>query len=236
MKFPVARYRACRALTGLLLLLLLAGCAADGGTANPLVRPFQYFSYANGEDIRDRCRPGTASRYRLIFNALYEQQVRSYDIVQAVNGRVGEQETRVFARGIGGEAEIGADGVKFKSDFHSVETITYHDLLDLDRALIDSGFEQPSREGLVLHSDEFYWIAMVCRDGVFKYNAWTKETSDIAGLPFLDVLLRGDSTGADVPPVKEPTMHIRGGRPRGGKYSDSLGYFSLQLDSNGLRL
>ncbi|MBL4739407.1 MAG: hypothetical protein COB20_06260 [SAR86 cluster bacterium] len=220
----------------LLALLFVTACSATGGPGNPLTRPFQYFSYLNGDDIRNNCSVGGPSKYRLVFNALYEQQVRAYDISQEFKADTGLQKTRVFSRGIGSEIDVSTKGLDFVSNLKSDEMIDMDTLISIDNALISVGFEQPAKEGLVLHSDEFYWIAMVCRDGNFKYYAWTKENADIANLPFIDVLSKADKTGSKVAEVKEPIIHIRGGRPRGGADTDSIGYFSLEVGNNGLKL
>ncbi|GLQ07692.1 hypothetical protein [Sneathiella chinensis] len=213
-----------------------AACAADGGTGNPIVRPFQYFSYANGDDIRALCEPGGTSRYRIIYNALYEEQVRTYDIVQAFGAGEGIQETRVFRRGLGGQVDIYSDGVDFRSNFHSRVPLDLDDLVAIDRALIEAGFEAPTRNGLKLHSDEFYWIAMVCRDGVFKYQAWTKRTTDLADLPFVEVLSPHDETGVKVAPPVEPVFQHRGARPTNSRDMSSSSYFSMEVGDNGLKL
>ncbi|MEH6402757.1 MAG: hypothetical protein V7750_05245 [Sneathiella sp.] len=220
----------------LLALVSLTACSATGGPGNPLTRPFQYFSYLNGDDIRNSCAPGGQSQYRLVFNALYEQQVRSYDITQGYGEDVGLQKTRVFSRGFGSEIDVSTSGLDFKSSFKSDENIDLEALVSLDKALVSAGFEEPAMEGLVLHSDEFYWIAMVCRDGNFKYYAWTKEIADIAALPFIEALSGADKTGSEVAEVKEPIIHTRGGRPRGSGDTDSIGYFSLEVGDNGLKL
>ncbi len=218
-------------------LLLLASCAADGGTGNPLARPFQYFSYVNGDDIRKSCTEGGESRYRLVYNALYEEQVRTYDIRQAFGSKTGEQETRVFSHGIGGQFDVGRQGVDFKSNFRSVEPVSYENLLAIDKALISSKFERPTKNGQILHSDEFYWVGMVCRDGQFKYYAWTQQETDIANLPFLEVMSKADTTGAAIQQFKIPIIHDRGGRSSGGgKDMGRYSYFSMEMGDNALKL
>ncbi|WP_169544800.1 hypothetical protein [Sneathiella aquimaris] len=223
-----------RKILGILGAMVLSGCTANGGTDNPLVRPFQYFSYLNGDDIRNSCTDGSDSRYRLVFNGLYEQQVRTYDIRQPANARTGVQTTRVFARGIGANFSIGRDGIDFQGTSNSTEVLTYDDLLAIDKALIEAGFERPSLDGQILHSDEFYWIAMVCRSGAFKYFAWTKDMVDIEGLPLLEAVSRKDLTDIEPVPIREPIIHDRGGRNQVGLEGGS--YFSLEVGDNGLKL
>lgn len=216
-------------------LLLMTSCAANGGSSNPFVRQFQYYSYINGDDIRKACVTGAESRYRLVYNALYEKQVRTYDIRQGFDSDIGEQETRVFSRGIGSEFDVTAEGVDFKSNFHSIEALKLENLIAIDKALITSGFEQPTKNGQILHSDEFYWVAMVCRNGNFKYYAWVQGETDIDKLPFLDVLSDADTTGVKILKFYIPIIHDRGGRPMNSD-SSSIGYFRLEVGDNELKL
>lgn len=219
-----------------LALFFVASCTSTGATNNPLVRQFQYYSYLNGDDIRKSCKPGLPSQYRLVYNALYEKQVRSYDIRQGHNQKVGIQETRVFSRGLGSQFEIGADGVDFKSHFHSIESLAIDDLVTIDKALIASGFEKPSRNGQILYSDAFYWIAMICRGGNFKYYAWTEEDTDIDSLPLHSALEKGDTTSVDVLKYYVPIIHDRGAGPQNSNGQNEIGYFSLIVGDNELKL
>ncbi|MDF2366916.1 hypothetical protein [Sneathiella sp.] len=216
------------------LSILLAACTADGGTNNPVFRPFQWFSYANGDDIRANCEPGRNARYRMIYNAIYDEQVRTYDILQIATSDKATQTTRVFRGGISVDWLLGAGGSGPAATRDSKEEISLKDLIAIEQALIKSGFEQPAIKEQILHSDEFYWIAMVCREGNFKYYAWTDENADVAKLPFREVLSKGDKTGV---PFLEPYVPVVFGRSsryyNGGRDST---YFTMQIGENGLDL
>ncbi|WP_373084444.1 hypothetical protein [Sneathiella sp.] len=216
-----------------LFAAVLASCASEpGGTNNPIMRPFQWFSYANGDDIRNVCVPGRNSRYRLIYNALYDEQVRTYDIVQLLTSKEATQVTRVFSGGINADWNLASSGFDPHATQQSREIISISDLVAIEQALIKSGFEQPAIKGQILHSDSFYWIAMVCRDGIFKYYAWTDRNADIKKLPFREVLAKGDETGVALVDPYAPTFPGRGSRyynGRGGKT-----YFTMQVGDNGL--
>ena len=219
----------------LCLSILLASCTSDGGTNNPIFRPFQWFSYANGDDIRANCEPGRNARYRMIYNAIYDEQVRTYDILQITTSESATQTTRAFRGGINVDWLLAAGGTSGpKATHESKEVISLKDLIAIEQALIKSGFEQPAIKGQILYSDEFYWIAMVCRDGNFKYYAWTDDNADIAKLPFREVLSKGDKTGV---PFQEPYVPVVFGRSsryyNGGRDST---YFTLQVGDNGLDL
>ncbi len=47
---------------------------------NPAVRKVAWFSYLDGNDIREAARPGAPDRFRLVYNGQYEKQIRSYEI------------------------------------------------------------------------------------------------------------------------------------------------------------
>lgn len=216
------------------LALLLASCTSEGGTSNPFVRPFEWFSYANGDDIRKTCEPGTVSRYRIIYNGLYGEQIRTYNISQWPGAKEAEQITRVFKGGISTDWTISSAGLDIAGTHTSKKTISLQDLIAIEQALIAQGFEKPAIQGQILHSDEFYWIAMVCRDGVFKYYAWTDQNADIAKLPFREVLSKGDETGIAFLEPYVPIQYSRNSRYYSGRGSGGSTYFTMQIGDNGL--
>src|SRR5471030_2730397 len=62
----------------------------------PLTRSLNWFAYVGGDDIREACRPGGRNRIRLIYNALWEEQVRTYEFILQPDGTAGLT-TRVLA-------------------------------------------------------------------------------------------------------------------------------------------
>src|ERR1700752_2998780 len=70
-----------------LMAYVLGGCAYHGPSQtdidNPAVRRVAWFSYLDGNDIRERCAEGAPDRYRLVYNGQYGKQLRSYEITQA---------------------------------------------------------------------------------------------------------------------------------------------------------
>ncbi len=216
------------------LTAVLAACTADGGTSHQIFRPFQWFSYANGDDIRENCAPGRNARYRMIYNAIYDKQVRTYDILQINTSKSATQTTRVFRGGVSVEWLLGSLGSGPTGTHESKVVISLDDLIAIEKALVASGFEKPAIDGQILHSDSFYWIAMVCRDGNFKYYAWNDENADIAKLPFREVLSKGDETGV---PFQEPFLPVTFSR-NSRYYNGGAGstYFTMQVRDNGLDL
>ncbi|MZR31118.1 hypothetical protein [Sneathiella litorea] len=216
------------------LAAIVAACTADGGTNNPVFRPFQWFSYVNGDDIRANCAPGRNARYRMIYNAIYDEQVRTYDITQITTSDSATQTTRAFRGGISVNWLLGAVSSGPAATHDSKVVISIKDLVAVEQALIKSGFEKPAIKGQILHSDEFYWVAMVCRDGNFKYYAWTDDNADIAKLPFREVLSKGDKTGVSFQEPYVPVVFGRSSRYYNGGRDST--YFTLQVGDNGLDL
>src|SRR5260370_10916487 len=61
----------------------------DRNVEQPIVRSFNWFSYVGGDDIHSACAPGGRNRVRLVYNALWEVQVRVYDIFLQPDGTAG---------------------------------------------------------------------------------------------------------------------------------------------------
>src|SRR5690606_15374102 len=64
----------------------MAACAAMGPTDNPPLRSLSRDRYVGGDDIARACVPGQPARYRLVYNAIEDQQTRSYDIAALPEG------------------------------------------------------------------------------------------------------------------------------------------------------
>src|SRR3954452_5008500 len=71
----------------------LSGCAYHGGSAtdidNPAVQKFAWFSFLDGNDIREASAalgPKAPSRYRLVYNGQYDNQLGVYEINAVPSG------------------------------------------------------------------------------------------------------------------------------------------------------
>ena len=104
---------------------------------------------------------------------------------------------------------------------------------ELERALAASGAFEPAPDGLRLASEEFYWIAALCQNGRFFFNAWRYPSPRYAALRFPEVLLRYDETGIPVNRPREISYLERRGSPI--QAGDPTPRFQLQVGENGLR-
>src|SRR3546814_378669 len=69
-----------RAAAVLLPCLLLAACLYRGNIDDPMTIKATWLSYLNGDDMRAACVEGAPLQYRLIYNADYDEQLRSYEV------------------------------------------------------------------------------------------------------------------------------------------------------------
>lgn len=177
-------------------LLALAGCGyQDGALDNPLERRFQWFSFVAGEDIRKQCGPGTVDRYRLVYNGFWREEVRTYEISTAGEGRL---EARIlgpsdFWTWTSGDLLAPWRGDVTQRTFGSVERQA------LRRHLAESGWQDPPPVGTRLPSDGFYWTAVACENGHFRFNAWLFPSERFRNLTFAGYLAGFDGHPLDPP-------------------------------------
>lgn len=179
---------------------LLAGCASRGRIDDPVERKLSWFSYLDGSDIRTSCAEGALDRYRLVYNASYEEQVRSYEVV--ADGSGGAWLKAQASRPVNVSRLSGGDPFG-PWRWPSAETrLSPEAFAEFRRRLVASGFTAGAPVGLNLHSAGFYWVASGCHDGVFHFTAWAYPQTDFAQLPFIETLFAHDATGVPVNPPR----------------------------------
>jgi len=194
----------------------------------------QWFSYLNGDDIRATCRPGGPDRLRLVYNGVWTEQVRAYDI-SAQPGGDAVMETRVF----GGEPFQFSlnDPFAFGRGRTALVHLSPPDVGALRQALSAGGFEAAVPTGQFLNSDNYYWVAMACRDGQFHFNAWQAPSPGFDRLDLAALLAARDATNVafNLPGTRYHVTNRTG--QQSGPDADYDGpKFDLQIGNNGLRL
>jgi hypothetical protein len=215
----------------LLALVLVSACTYGGGT-DPVTRKFTWFSYVAGDDLRAACRPGLRDRYRFVHNAVYVEQVRTYEVRPALGpGHV--LEARVF--GPPDLSRVVVEGVVDLAEPWRgviVETPLAPESMErLRGALAEAGVFGPAPVGLELWSDGFYWTVAACVDGGFRFNAYQWPSDRFKGAAFAPLLFRWDATGVAVnPPRRTDNFDIYGeARP-----PDRAFQFKLRVGENGI--
>jgi hypothetical protein len=221
---------------------LAAACTYRGDIDNPATIKATWLSYLNGDDMRAACVEGAPLQYRLIYNADYDQQLRSYEVIGAQSDNGGSGGARLVARALGPSGLVVnemtfEDPLAFARWKRSEAPLGASVVERLDAALEASGAFAPAPKGLQLFSKETYWISNLCRDGVFYFNAWRFPSDRFDAISFDALLFALDETGV---PVREPVA-VRVGTsaklnaPRRQESDDTRGnYFNVKVGENGL--
>ena len=180
------------------------------------------------------CVTRAPARLRLVYNAVYTEQVRTYDVL----ADAGDTSATVTARAFGSASLVGLELddplAPWRGTVASAR-IDQASLKALRLSLDDSGFFGPAPEGLLLRSDSFYWAVSACLDGAFHFNAFAAPSAEFSRLRFLDNLLPHDLTGVPFNPPRRLDL-----APFNPNYYELIGtrgvLFEVQVGANGLRL
>ena len=215
-----------------LAVLALSACAYRGGIDNPIVRKTQWFSYLDGDDIRTYCVENAPNSYRLVYNARYNEQLRSYELT--ADGAGGANLTSRAMQKVGDLTKMSLDDVLAPWRWQRAETrLNPADFQAFQKQLESSAFYVGAPKGLRLHSSEFYWIASGCRAGQFYFHAWLYPEPASQKLTFPDFLYGRDTTGIAVnPPRAVPPAEKYRNSSR--NTDDGEASFWLQVGDNGL--
>lgn len=219
----------------LLLFAVLASAAcAYRGPAEPANLPAQratFFSWLGGEDIRAACAAGTADRYRMIYNADFNEQVRGYEIVPAAGG--GGTLFQTVDRGLVLDGPVDLMRPLSIGAPVRVETpLSPEDMAAAAALLQASGAFDAPPVGLRLRSQEHFWVVSGCRDGRFFLTAYRYPSDRFDGIRFAEFLAAHDATGIPFPAPASPL----GGHLSRCPDSRSRGYvcFTRQVGADGL--
>lgn len=226
-----------------LVLALLASCAYHEGQQfdinNPVVRKVGWFSYLDGNDVRETCASGGSERYRLVYNGQYDQQLRSYEVYV---GKDGGGIMNVRARNNDGANLSNWTTNDPFSPWNWQERqvkLTPAEVQQFRTLLAASGYGQPAPAGLQLSSQDFYWVAAGCDNDVFHFYAWNNRPQSMAPagftpIKFQDFLLKHDQTGIAFRPAHVTTPLER--RPTGRWDGERAGQtiFTLTVGKDGI--
>lgn len=223
----------CRFAAIAVIALALAACTYRG-YENPVSRKLSWFSYVNGDDVRTGCAAGAPNKYRFVYNAIYFEQVRSYDLVPAAEPGRTEMTARVTQTAdLSGYVVEGSILDLFKP-WRPVKTTTVLrdiDVMRLKRAMTSDGVFGPAPAGLELPSYAFYWLISACVDGMFHYHAFLWPEKDVAQMAFAKLLFSWDFSDIRVNPPRKATLFDLFGTPYPEEHRN---VFTLRVAENGL--
>jgi len=220
----------------------LAGCAYHGDAAtdidNPAVQKVAWFSFLDGNDIREACAalgPKAPARYRLIYNGQYEKQLRVYEIDGIPSGGA-----NLHVRTKGG-TNLADWWIRDTADLlapwrwrESTAALSSEEMAQFHKALTESGYGSGAPQGLRLPSQDFYWVASGCEAGQFHFYAWRAKKGRLDDAKFQDFLLRHDGTGLALKQPYVLGVEESSYRPAGGNGRNPSANFTLQVRGEGI--
>jgi hypothetical protein len=214
-------------------LATLAACTSTGPGLqdNPVTRKFTWFSYVKGDDVRARCQPGAPDAYRFVYNAVYVEQVRTYDIAPSPMPGHMRMTARVTEKANLASMDVGApsdllDPWRPKS---AVIDLPQAEVDRLKRALLADGFLTKAPPSRALTSIEFYWAVSACIDGQFRLNAYVWPGTEFEQASFPKLLFGWDMTEVRVNPPRPTDAFSVYGRSM-PEHSEFANFFRLRFD------
>lgn len=215
---------------------ILSACVTADAPRDPIGRSFTWFDYVAGGALKRACAPGAPTRYRLVYNGRFAEQVRTYDITMQPTGDGGARarvETVVWvpatldrlqlSRPLSPWAPVTAEAVLSEADSRALEN-----------SLLVTGAAAPTPEGLRLPSLGFYWAVSSCRDGEFHFTAM-RHPSPAFERFHPPAVMAWDGTGVPVnPPRPVITNPPAAGRSQDGGLVDGHAPFTLVVGKDGI--
>jgi hypothetical protein len=205
--------RIAAVIAGLSFVVGLVASAWAQGVDSPITRSFYWFRFVAGKEIREACGQGGPDHYRLVYNAIYREQVRAYDVVAQPNGGA-VLTTRVFGQAGVVNNIIINDVVDVLGPWRGVKTersLTAGEFSSLVSAMETSGALRFSERRFEVPSNDFYWAVSACRGGKFTATAFHHPTDGFRNVSFDKPLFALDNSGVAVnPPRKLEPSAFRG--------------------------
>ncbi|MBT7954046.1 MAG: hypothetical protein HN731_02560 [Rhodospirillaceae bacterium] len=215
------------------MLIVLSACAYKGGSDHPVIRKFTWFSYIAGDDIRQACTAKSGERFRFVYNAVYNEQVRTYDITPADEGRY-QVRIRVTNEADLTWLNLERDNPDFFKPWRpkiSTTNIAAADVAILRRTLQNARFFDSRPPAENISSISFYWVISACIGGKFSQNAYVWPSESFKKAQFGKLLSAWDFTDIPVNPPRKTTNFSIYGTNDETQYNN---LFNLQFGSDGL--
>lgn len=214
--------------------LAAAGCQYTGAD-NPVARKFSWYSYLNADDIRSACAPGTPERWRLVYNAVYQEQVRAYEVEAGLPGGGARVTAKVNTTANLANVDIdpaSPDPFQPWRDKVAKADIRAQDWTSFRAALANAGALGPSPAGMELNSDNFYWIVAGCAQGRMYFTAYSWPSPAWDKMGFDKLLFAWDFTGVAVNPPRKTSKYELYGKTNPAPGEDKS--FGVRVGNGGL--
>jgi len=208
---------------------LVSACASQGPTDNPLARKISWFSYLEGGDIRAACGPNASNSYRLVYNGVFTEQVRTYDLGA----------DRRLNVGVIGAAEVSQFDVSTLSGLLNPwrAKAAIRNLSDAETARITAALERDGAFGAPavdteLSSKGFFWTIAACHEGAYHFTALAWPSPAWDNMTFDDVVFDLDPSPIAVNPPRKTDTARDAKRGRYGHVIENE--FHTKVGENGL--
>lgn len=189
---------------------LLASACTFEGSRHPVAFKFTYLSYLNGDDIRSQCANLGRDILRFVYNGVYTEQVRTYDLIpnQRESGRF------ILESRVSSEADVSSiTSELYRPDLFapwrpvvSRVSLSSDDFQRLKRALTSSSFfGKPAFLGN-LSSIKFYWLVSGCVHRKFYLRAFVWPEDSFIGADFPKLLSLWDRTNIPFNPPRAASL------------------------------
>lgn len=212
---------------------------ADRNVDPPIVRSLNWFGYVGGSDIRAGCTPGSRNRVRLVYNGLWEEQVRTYELFLQPDGTAGLNIGVLADQGDLAQLLISqGDDVtnpwRMRRGQRLLDPSQTRDLMDALRASAAFG---PPRDGLRLPDNDFWWTVSSCRDGLWGFQAYHYPTDGFANARFMEKLFALDTVRVAInrPRKLEPAEFRRDMNDNSRRSTTRNDRWMLVVGKDGLR-
>lgn len=178
----------------LVCTFLLGACTTYTGAAdNPVERSLTWFSYVAGDDVRASCQADSRDHFRFVYNAVYQKQIRAYDLEGTEAGAAFTARVRNEPGNISNfriQDPLGPWALE-----EARENLTNAQASEIIDALSRDAEGAPPSAGQQLASNAFYWIVSGCSAGTFRLWVFDQDRVDINALEFAAALRALDETG-----------------------------------------
>jgi len=175
---------------------VLAACQAHGPADNRADFRYQWLGYLQGDDLQATCRADGPDRVRLIYNADFNAEIRTFDLFIADNGS-GVLDTRRW-KSAGNLITLNGSLSQVLAPQKGQVSLSPDQVFQLTGLLGESNFPGPVPAGEKLRSDSYFWAGLACIDGVFGIQVWSGEA--LRDIRFAGLLEQWD-------PITTPLPH-----------------------------
>jgi hypothetical protein len=212
---------------------------ADRNVDMPIVRSINWFGFVGGDDIHASCASGGRDRVRLTYNALWEEQVRAYEIYLQADGTAGLNVGVLADQGNVSALTLaaGEDVLNPWRMHRSQRLLDPAETRELMGLLQASSAFGPPRDGLRLPDNDFWWTVASCRGGVWGFQAYHYPTDGFANVRFAEKLFALDTVKIAVnrPRKLEPAEFRRDMNANSRRGTSRADRWTLVVGKDGLR-